>query len=237
MTTASGRLRIGPFYPRGTVKKRMLDAYIEHFDTVEINNSFYKLPTAEAFENWRARTTDGFLFAVKANRFITHMKKLKDPAATLPPFVERLQSLGDKLGPVLFQLPPRWNCDLERLEAFLKVLPKKGRHVFEFRDESWLNDEVAALLSEHNAALAVHRIDDWAARREPTADFVYVRLHGPGDGDERYMRSYDKRQLAAWAKTIGQWRDAGRDVYAYFDNDHTGYAPNNASTLKSLLED
>jgi uncharacterized protein YecE (DUF72 family) len=226
---------IGPFYPKDIVKKRMLETYCGHFDTVELNNSFYKLPTAAAFEDWRARTPSGFVFAIKANRFITHMKKLKDPAATLPPFVERLQSLGGKLGPVLFQLPPRWGCDLERLAKFLNALPKKRRHVFEFRDPSWLNDEVATLLSAHNAALAIHRLDDWAAKRPPTADFVYVRLHGPGDGDERYTRSYAKPQLAAWARAISEWRASGRDIYAYFDNDHAAHAPNNARTLRNLL--
>src|SRR5215470_17525114 len=161
----------GTFYPPG--ERPSLRRYAERFDTVEINNSFYRLPPAQAFEKWHDQTPADFLFAVKASRFITHMKKLKDPSASFGKFFSAVAHLGPKLGPILFQLPPRWACNLQRLSEFLDVVyPKQLRCAFEFRDETWFQPEVADLLTRHNAALCIY---DMAQHRSPlsaTADFV-----------------------------------------------------------------
>ena len=211
----------------------MLSFYLEHFDTVELNNSFYNLPQAATLEGWHDATPPGFVFAVKASRFITHMKKLKEPAATLEKFDERMLSLGGKLGPILFQLPPRWDCNLERLREFLDALPEGRLHAFEFRDERWFNDEVFDLLRRHNAALVMHDIAGHQAPRTVTDGFIYVRLHGPKD--QPYVGSYDDAELRDWAAEILRWRDQGRDVYVYFDNDENAHAAKNALRLKELV--
>jgi len=190
---------LGPFYPAHLRPKDMLAWYMERFDTVELNNSFYHLPARETFEGWRRATPASFCFAVKGSRYITHRKKLNDPASAVARFMEPVESLGDKLGPILFQLPPRWGCNLPRLNAFLDSLPPS--HGFE-------------------------------APCQLTADFVYVRLHGPG---RKYQGDYSSRQLHGWARRIAQWRQSAKAVYVYFDNDQAGYAAKNAAELKSMV--
>jgi len=145
----------GVFYPPKLTTSRWLPFYAEHFRTVEINNTFYRLPSEKAFRDWRAAVPPGFRFAVKANRFITHMKKLREPAEPLERFLSRARLLSDRLGPILYQLPPRWRCNLPRLRDFLTILPRDLTHVFEFRDPSWMNEDVFAALEEHGAALCV----------------------------------------------------------------------------------
>lgn len=222
----------GPFYPEHLAGERMLMYYAEHFLTTEINNSFYQLPTEHTLALWHDATPADFLFSVKASRYITHMKKLKDPQQTVGPFLHRMRRLGDKLGPVLFQLPPRWHFNKERLATFLDALSKEFRYAFEFRDRSWLNEETYALLSSHNAALCIYELDGFLSPKEITGDLVYVRLHGPGGP---YQGSYDLRRLSGWAGTCAGWAARGYTVYCYFDNDEQGFAAQNAERLQGLL--
>jgi uncharacterized protein YecE (DUF72 family) len=224
----------GSFYPDKTPIGRMLEAYAEHFDTVEINNTFYRLPSTTAVDRWRDITPANFSFAVKGSRFLTHMRKLKDPEAGLARYLPLVERLGEKLGPILFQLPPKWGPDLDRLQQFLDALPATHRYAFELRDASWHTADVYRLLEKHGIAFCVYEI---AGRRSPielTADFTYVRLHGPTD--KAYEGRYSKRQLQGWARRIDDWQRTLRAVHVYFDNDDSGYAPRNALELKQLLE-
>ena len=227
----------GPFYPEKLPLRAWLPYYAEHFDTVEVNNSFYRLPTEETFAKWRDTTPPGFVFAVKASRYLTHFKRLIEPAEPIARLFSRIDVLGDKLGPVLFQLPPRWSVDVERLRLFLAELPRGRRYAMEFRDPSWETPAVWRLLERHNVARCVYELAGYTAPLEDTADFVYLRLHGPSSS--KYAGSYDARALERWAR----WLDRSalpngrkRDVYVYFDNDQAGYAAANAAALKTKLE-
>ena len=208
--------------------------YASVFDTVEINNSFYRLPERDTFAEWRRRAPVRFLFTVKASRFLTHMKKLKDPEEPLDRFFSRVGALGKRLGPVLYQLPPGWKLDRERLEHFLQVLPRGVRHAVEFRDPSWYHPEVLALLGRHHVALCLHDMQGSATPRERVGPFVYVRFHGAAG---IYSGSYPDDQLRSWAGWLHTQRAAGTDVFAYFNNDVGGHAPRNAVTLRRFLEE
>lgn len=223
----------GPFYPAGLKPQGFLAFYCQKFHTVEINNSFYKLPEEATLQTWKKTAPPGFIFAVKASRFITHMKKLKDPEQSVAKFFDRITALGDKLGPILFQLPPRWSFNLERLEKFLAALPKQFRYTFEFRDPSWINERTYRALADHGAAFCIFEIAGYLSPQEVTADFVYIRLHGPGGA---YQGSYDKRTLAGWARQIRTWTGQGKEVFCYFDNDEAGYAVQNAWQLQEMLK-
>ena len=209
----------------------MFQFYARHFDTVEINNSFYRLPTANTFDTWRESSPRNFLFAVKASRFITHMKKLKEPQSSSEKFFLVAQRLEKKLGPILFQLPPRWKLNTERLASFMEALPPEHKYAFEFRDESWLVPEVFALLRRHNAAFCIHDFADMKVPSEVTAKFAYVRFHGPTSA--KYWGEYSDSQLQTWADQMKQWPVSA--VYAYFNNDPCGAAVRNALTLKTLV--
>ncbi len=222
----------GSFYPAEVKKNRMLDYYCRRFRTVEINNSFYRLPEKRTFAAWRETAGDGFLFAVKAWRALTHYKKLKDAADPLAEFLDHARGLGDALGPVLFQLPPRWKADPERLASFAALIPRDVRAAFEFRDESWFDERVYRVLGERNLALCLSDFEGLRAPRLPTADFVYVRLHGPG---ARYRGRYSARALEEWADDMLAWSGGGRDCYCYFDNDEAGYAAADALALDALI--
>ncbi len=222
----------GPFYPENLPPGEYLKFYRRFFHTVEINNSFYRLPTEKALLAWRAAVPPGFVFAVKGSRYITHMKKLKDPEASLATFLARIQLLGDRLGPVLFQLPPHWGYNEERLRAFLRALPRDFRYALEFRDPGWLNDRAYRLLGEHGVAFCIYEFAGRLSPREVTADFVYLRLHGPGGA---YQGRYDRRTLTGWARAITAWEEQGLGVYCYFDNDEAGYAAQNALELQEML--
>jgi uncharacterized protein YecE (DUF72 family) len=224
----------GPFYEERLSPARMLPFYLEHFDTVEVNNSFYRLPSKETFARWRQATPARFLFAVKASRFLTHMKKLKDPEQPVERLFSALEGLGPKLGAVLFQLPPGWGVNLERLEHFLSALPRGGRYALEFREPSWHQAPVYEILRRHNAAFCQFDLAGFQSPTEITADFAYVRLHGPGGA---YQGSYNGAQLASWAKRIEGWRRRLRAVFLYFDNDQCGYAVRNALELKRLVRE
>ena len=211
----------------------MFQFYAKHFDTVEINNSFYHLPSAKTFDNWRESSPPHFLFAVKGSRFITHMKKLKDPVSSSEKFFLVADRLGRKLGPILFQLPPRWKVNLERLAEFLEALPARHKYVFEFRDESWFVPEVYALLRRHKAAFCIHDFGDMKVPQEITAKFSYIRFHGPTSA--KYFGSYSSEQLRSWAERIRNWSEQLSSIYIYFNNDPGGEAVKNALELKRLV--
>lgn len=222
----------GPFYPDDISAAEMLGFYAGHLGTVEINNSFYQLPEDKTLSEWRDNVPQGFVFSAKASRYITHMKKLKDPEEPVSTFIERITVLGEKLGPILFQLPPRWKLNLERLRSFLDALPGDHRYAFEFRDPSWFAKEVYEALCDKNAAFCIYELAGRLSPKEVTADFVYVRLHGPGDA---YEGDYDAQTLAGWAGAFSSWARKGLDVYCYFDNDQKGYAARNALMLLDML--
>jgi uncharacterized protein YecE (DUF72 family) len=223
----------GPFYPRKISSNEMLEFYSQNFDTVELNNSFYRLPPVTAFDNWRLSTPADFVFAVKASRFLTHQKKLKDPESTLQNFLPRASRLSTKLGPILFQLPPRWHANPGRLEALLEALPRDLRYVFEFRDLSWIRPEINKLLARFRAAFCIYELAGYHSPLTITADFAYVRLHGPGLG--RYQETYSTGRLRRWSKQVEDWAKDLAAVYIYFDNDQAGYAARNALTLKRMV--
>ena len=199
---------------------------------MEINNSFYHLPSPQTFDQWRKTAGKGFRFAVKASRYITHMKKLKDPKKSLTKFFDACTHLKTRLGPILFQLPPYWHVNTERLKLFLDALPQKHRYAFEFRDKSWFSDDVYKILSDYNTAFCIYDMGGEMTPRVVTADFIYVRLHGPA---ARYEGDYTKRQLNAWAKRFGDWMKDGKEIYCYFNNDLKGFAVKNAQTLRHIL--
>ncbi len=222
----------GPFYPVDLPKTQFLRYYAERFQTVEINSSFYRLPSQETLLKWRETTQEGFLFAVKASRFITHMKKLKEPERTLPPFLGTVDALGQKLGPILFQLPPSWGFHAERFSAFLSALPHGLRYAFEFRNPSWFNDQAYKAMAERGVAMCIFDLAGFQSPREVTGELVYLRLHGPKGA---YRGQYDERVLRGWANAIHAWARTGKEVYCYFDNDEAGYAARDAYRLRELL--
>jgi uncharacterized protein YecE (DUF72 family) len=223
----------GVFYPQELPSTKWLDYYSQRFHTVEINNSFYRLPSEAAFDAWRDSTPAEFRFAVKGSRYLTHMKKLKEPDAGLQKFLPRAQRLGAKLGVVLFQLPPFWEVSVERLEAFLQALPRAVRYTFELRNPSWHTAEVYRILQRYNAAYCIYELAGFQTGLEITADFTYIRLHGPGS---KYKGSYEEAALEQWAKRINSWRNDLQAIFVYFDNDEAAYAAFNALALKTKVE-
>ena len=234
----------GNFYPAELPQSRWFQFYAAQFDTVEINNSFYRLPEAETFARWREQAPARFLYAVKASRFLTHMKKLKDPEAPLNRMFSRAGKLETCLGAVLYQLPPRWPLNLERFEHFLNALHQEARvlgdaglhgrvrHAVEFRDPSWYDPRVYALLGRHGVALCLHDMQGSASpRRTVVGPFVYVRFHGT----TKYAGRYDDRALDAWADWLAARLTEGLDVFAYFNNDTGGHAPRDAVRLRDRV--
>jgi uncharacterized protein YecE (DUF72 family) len=222
----------GPFYPYGISTDDFLAYYAERFHTVEINNTFYQLPKKETFLTWRDTTPSGFIFSVKASRYITHMKKLKDPQQSLVIFLERVAILTNKLGLVLFQMPPHWSINTGRLIAFLETLPKDYRYAFEFRDTSWFTNETYEALAKHEAAFCIYDLSGLLSPKEVTADFVYIRLHGP---ESPYQGQYHTNVLSGWAETFSTWSQQGKEIFCYFDNDEAGYAAQDAMRLQEMI--
>ena len=218
-------------YPKGLPQSQWLARYGEEFDTVEINNSFYRLPERKTFEQWARSSPPGFTFAVKASRFLTHMKKLKDPEEPLNRILSHAAGLGAKLGPVLYQLPPWWKVNLERLRGFLALLPKDVRSVFEFRDPTWQTEPVFDLLREYGAGYCVMSAPDLPLRLVATSDFAYIRMHNGGGETEG---CYTEESLQWWSEQVRGFLHSG-DAYCYFNNDYEGYAIRNAARLKELL--
>jgi uncharacterized protein YecE (DUF72 family) len=221
-------------YPPDLPARQWFSAYAELFDTVELNNTFYRLPPASTVDAWREQAPPGFLYAVKVGQFGSHRMKLRDPASWLRRHLERAQLLGEHMGPNLVQLPPRWRRNAERLDEFLAVAPASVRWAVEVRDRSWLHDDVFDVLSRHGVALCVHDLLDdhpWML----TTDWVYVRFHGPEATTRKYTGRYTGRRLRRWVDRLGECRDAGHDVYAYFNNDYDGAAVADARWLIDRL--
>ncbi len=240
MSSKRGKLRIGTsgyqydhwrgvFYPMDIPKKSWFAHYIGHFDTVEINSTFYRLPQAQTFDMWREQTPKGFCFALKFSRYASHLKRLKDPRALIQKFLDHASRLTEFLGPILVQLPPNWKPDTGRLADFLAAAPRHYHWAIELRDPRWLCAEVYAILRSYAAALCIHDliIDH---PRHVTADWVYLRFHGAN-----YGGSYTHRALTVQARQIEQYLADGLDVFAYFNNDVHGYAVQNAADLKRYV--
>ena len=234
----------GNFYPAELRTSEWFAYYATRFDTVEINNSFYRLPDAETFARWRAQAPRRFLYAVKASRFLTHMKKLKDPADPLDRFFTHARELGPRLGPVLYQLPPRWPLNLERLEQFLHALTNQNhaladssvrrpiRHVVEFREPSWYDERVYTLLRRHRVAMCLHDMPGSASPRSIVGPFIYVRFHGW----TKYAGRYADSRLDGWADWLAERVSNGTAVFAYFNNDAEGQAPRDALRLRERID-
>ena len=222
----------GGFYPEGLPQKRWFDHYAAEFDTVEINASFYRLPLASTFHGWRDKAPPGFRYAVKVNRFITHMKKLLDCEEAVDQFIALARPLGDKLGPLLYQLPPSLHKNLERLDSFLSRLPSDLEQVVEFRHESWYQDDVLALLDRHGVGFVAHDLVGLTSPRWASGRTAYVRFHGTGG---KYRGRYSDDRMRDWAYWLSGQRAAGRSAWAYFNNDIGGDAIDDARNLKAIL--
>lgn len=223
----------GRFYPEKLAKNKWFEHYAKEFDTVEINNTFYHQPKETTFQNWRKQAPKNFLFTVKANRFITHIKRLKEPEEPLERFFKGALLLKENLGPVLYQLPPGFHKDLDRFESFLKVLPEKLIAVFEFRHKSWFSDDIYKLLDDFNVGFCIHDMPGMKVPRVVTSDVIYIRFHGPTG---RYQGNYSKSALQKWAEWIGENIKGKKAVFAYFNNDYNAYAVNNAKALKEQCQ-
>jgi len=223
----------GRFYPEKLPRNKWLEFYAHHFSTVELNNSFYRLPSENSFTGWYNSSPPYFKYAVKVSRFITHIKRLKDCEEALTNFMSRAGILKEKLGPLLYQLPPGMHRNDEILESFLNVLPRELKHVIEFRHESWLVDEVFDILRHYDAGLCVFDMPALTGPLLATADFAYVRFHG---SDSLYSSCYTDEELADWAKRIADLAKGLESVYIYFNNDVQGFAISNAATMRRFLE-
>jgi uncharacterized protein YecE (DUF72 family) len=233
----------GRFYPVGVRPSSWLEYYATQFDAVEVNNTFYRLPPAGTFADWRAATPKGFSMAVKASRYLTHLKRMRDPEEPVQRLFDHASALGPRLGPVLYQLPARFAIDLPRLEGLLRVLPPSIRvdgdrrrrrvpHVFEFRDASWYVDDTFALLAEHGASLCLHDKAGSGISAPAVGPIVYVRFHGTSG---HYHGSYGQAELDAWAARLVEYWRQGRDVHAYFNNDPEAIATVNARDLRARV--
>jgi uncharacterized protein YecE (DUF72 family) len=223
----------GPFFPKRLPLKYQLEYYASQFGSAELNGVFYRTPTPEAVKSWREQTGKDFIFAWKASKFITHWKRLSENCRnSLALLEDRLSLLGDKAGPILFQLPPNFKADAERLAAFLDLLAPRRRYSFEFRHASWYAPTILKLLASKNVALCLSDHHDAPAPWRRTASFVYVRGHGPGG---RYKGHYSDAVLGEWAQRIRSWKRRGYDVYIYFDNDQKSAAPTDALKLQQLV--
>ncbi len=234
----------GPVYPPELPARSWFDHFATLFDTVEINNSFYQLPDRSTFAAWRERAPRRFLYAVKGSRYLTHLKRLREPEQPVSLLFDHVAELGDRLGPILFQLPPHFHRDLESLDHFLSVLPRtlgeigarpsrrRLRHVIEFRHPSWYVTETASVLRAHGAVMCLHDKLGSAVFEPLDWPFLYLRFHGPGG---QYFGRYARPRMQYWADVLAvQWR-AGRVVFAYFNNDPEGMAVINAQELRSLI--
>ncbi|MEA3464100.1 MAG: DUF72 domain-containing protein [Patescibacteria group bacterium] len=221
----------GVFYPPDISNRGWLEYYSRHFNTVEINASFYHQMSAKTFAKWRQITPKNFIFSVKISRFLTHIKKLNNSKEPWQRFINNAKMLKEKLGPILVQLPPRFKANKEKLEDFLKITPKKYKLAFEFRDKSWFDKEILQILKKYNATLVFADFKGVPVVDEITADFIYIRMHGPAD---LYSSKYTAGQLQKLADKINRWKKEVKEIYVYFNNDTEGYALENAKTLIKL---
>lgn len=224
----------GIFYPKDLREKEWFNFYAKYFDTVEINATFYRVPPDKTFINWNRKAPPGFLFAVKMTRIVTHLKKLQDTKESLDEFMRRTRFLGDKLGPILIQLPPSLHFDPERLETFVKILKYDNiPFAIEFRHKSWFNDDTYNILRENNVSFVIFHHPYLPCPKVITGDPVYIRFHGMGT---LYSGLYGAENLVEWRDFIQDAYDRGLSVYAYFNNDFGGFAVLDAVTLKKLLK-
>ncbi len=222
----------GRFYPQDLSRDKLLPYFARSFNTVELNNTFYHLPKETAVGGWYEKTPKGFVFAVKASRFITHIKRLTNLGDSLKVFLNRASLLKEKLGPILYQLPPVMKKDSARLKNFLKRLPKQERNVVEFRHQSWLDEETFAILKKFNVAGCTVSMPGFPTIVRASADFGYIRMHG---GSKLYRSNYSQQELRAALGWIKKFLNRGLDTYVYFNNDACGYAVKNALALKKML--
>jgi uncharacterized protein YecE (DUF72 family) len=224
----------GVLYPPGLPQRRWLEHYASRYPTVELNATFYRLPTAAAVEGWGGRVPPSFRFACKGSRFLTHMKRLTDRGEGLRRFFDPLGRLADRLAVVLWQLPPQMDRpDAERLDVFARALPRDVRHAFEFRDEAWYVPEITRVLEAHGIALCEHDLlGPVPPQARPDVPIRYLRFHGSG---VRYGGRYGEAALAPVARDLDAWRRAGRDAFVYFNNDVGGGAVHDADVLTALL--
>ncbi len=222
----------GPFYPRDLPARDWLSWYAQHFQTTEINGSFYRTPSLDVVRKWREQTPENFVFAWKASKYITHWKRLTDKCQNSLELMEsRLKVLEPKIAVVLFQLPPQFQINEERLKSFVRLLNTKRKYAFEFRHSSWYRTSILKLFCHHNIALCISDHHDAPTPWEVTAQHVYVRGHGPTG---RYYDRYPKQTLKRWTQAIESWRQTDREVYVYFDNDQKSAAPLDARLLQQL---
>jgi uncharacterized protein YecE (DUF72 family) len=224
----------GIVYPAGVRQRECFAYYATMFDTVELNTTFYRLPSVDTVEAWARQTPPGFTYALKLGAFGSHRMKLRDAASWLPNHIDRAERLGPALGPTLVQLPPRWRRNTERLDEFLTVAPKRLRWAVELREPSWLHDDTFEALRRHGAALCIHDLlpgHPW----ERTTDWTYVRFHGPVALERKYWGRYGGRRLWRPADRLAGWLEEGSDVYAYFNNDYEGHAVHDARWLADRL--
>jgi uncharacterized protein YecE (DUF72 family) len=210
----------------------MLSWYVRQFDTVELNNSFYRLPEADVFAGWARRSPPRFLLAVKASRYLTHVRRLREPREPLERLWARASRLGEHLGPMLYQLPPRWKRNPVRLDEFVEAVPRERLQAVEIRDDSWYQPETYAVLERAGMALCLHDMVGSISPRQPIGPFVYVRFHGSG---VKYGGSYSGQALASWADRLVEWAAAGRPAFAYFNNDTGGHAFRDAARLREMV--
>jgi len=228
----------GIFYPKDLREKDWLKFYSQHFKTVEVNATFYHQMKAQTFANWRQITPRNFVFSVKISRFLTHVKKLNQPKEPWQRFIGNAKYLKEKLGPILIQLSPNFKANLVKLENLLKIIPRKFQVALEVRDDSWFCDDIYQILKKYNCALVFADSQEWPSlvrrdlRISPTADFIYIRMHGPGD---LYGSKYTTAHLKNVAEKIKQWQKKIKEIYVYFNNDTRGYAVDNAKKLEKLV--
>jgi uncharacterized protein YecE (DUF72 family) len=224
----------GPVYDERLPQRRWFESYATRFDTVELNATFYRLPTPTAVERWAAQAPSGFVYAAKLGQFGSHRMKLRDARTWLPNHLDRICRLGPALGPTLVQLPPRWRRDVGRLDEFLAAAPSTLRWAVEVRDPTWLHDDVYEVLERHRAALCIHDLLEhhpWLC----TTDWTYVRFHGPHARSVKYVGRYGGRRLWRAAERLAEWAERGIDAYAYFNNDFGGAAVSDALWLRERI--
>ncbi len=221
----------GRFYPRGVPAHAWLEHYAAQFDTVELNGTFYRLPNVDTVRAWCERVPRTFVYAWKASRFLTHNKKLKEPRDPLARMMERTRPLKRKLGPILYQLPPGWSANVDRLREFVRALPRGHRHAVEIRHPSWYEPSVFETLDRAGVALCVHDMPGSESGRRTVGPFVYVRFHG----SQSHGGAYGGRRLAPWARWLADQAAAGRDAYVYFNNDVEAHAPRDAALLREAI--
>lgn len=223
----------GNFYPTSLAQRGWLGYYAKRLNSVEINASFYRLPASGTLRDWVSAVPDDFVFAMKASRYLTHMRKLREAGEGLDRLMSAAETLGGRLGPILFQLPPHWHANPERLAAFVGALPRRHRYAFELRDSTWWCEEVFTVLRERGAALVWFDLERTRSPEVDCADFRYVRWHGPAEA--AYRGRYGRNRLRPLARRADAWKKAGQDVYVYFDNDEAGYAAADALALREML--